>query len=288
MSMTRDFTWNQGAYMPEQKELQDEAYLAAVKAKLARDQQMAEEEARKERIDYLVDNDLFDPATATKGEKKEMQKLLGLKADGKWDRKSHNALASHFEARNPEFAQMWNEANAEAQGAVLNNVAEVEEQKRNDDLAAKVKRFKELEAMRAERRKKVTSDPNFRIAAMLAMGGQPGALQALVTQNAQGGSTSKSQSEMDSLEKSMLNDLFFISSAKSDKADQLLSGMVPYYKSLFSELEGKGAKSRLGGWDAWENIIKGGKGKRNENKAKANANKAANKTAADLMDGGLK
>ena len=288
MAMTREFTWNQGSYRPDDKSLQDEAYLAALKAKLARDQQMAEEEAKKERIDYLVDNDLFDPANATKSEKKEMQKLLGLKADGKWGRNAHNALASHWMARNPEFAKMWEEANAEAQNAMLNNVAEVEEQKRNDALAAKVKRFKELEAMRAERRKKVTSDPNFRVAAMLAMGGQPGALQALITQEAQNGSTSKSQSEMDALEKSMLNDLFFISSAKSDKADQLLKGMVPYYQSLFSELEGKGAKSRLGGWDAWEGIIRGGKGKRDENKAKADANKAADKKSALLMDGGLR
>ena len=277
MAMTRDFTWNQGAFMPEQKELQDEAYLAALKAKLARDQQMAEEEAKKERIDYLVDNDLFDPANATKGEKKEMQRLLGLKADGKWGRNAHNALASHWMARNPEFAQMWEEANAVAQNSMLNNVAEVEEQKRNDELAAKVKRFKELEAMRAERRKKVTSDPNFQIAAMLAMGGQPGALQALITQNAQGGSSSKSQSEMDSLEKSMLNDLFVIATADQNKTAQLIEGMIPYYKSVFSELEGKGAKSRLGGWDAWEGIIRGG-----------NKRKAAAKAKKDELDAALK
>lgn len=276
MAMTREFTWNQGSFRPDDKELQDAAYLAALKAKLAQDQAVAAEQARTDRIDYLLDNDLFNPDTANRKEKKEMQRLLGLKADGKWGRGSHNALASYEMGRNPEFADMWAKANEAATESLVNNVSEVAEQRAQDDLAAKVKRFKELEAKRAERRQKITSNPNFQIAAMLAMGGQPGALQALIAQEAQGGSSSRSQSEMDSLEKSMLNDLFVIATADQNKTAQLIEGMIPYYKSVFSELEGKGAKSRLGGWDAWEGIIRGG-----------NKRKAAAKAKKDALDAAL-
>jgi hypothetical protein len=67
----------------------------------------------------------------------------------------------------------------------------------------------------------------------------------------------------------MLNDLFYIATADQNQTAQLIEGMIPYYKSVFSELEGKGAKSRLGGWEAWEGIIRGG----NKRKAAANAKK---------------
>ena len=284
--MTREFTWNQGSYRPDDKSLQDEAYLAALKAKVKQDQIEAEQQAKADTVSYLLDNDLFNPDTADKKEKKEMQSLLGLKADGKWGKKSKNALANFELARNPEFADMWNQSREATADSLINNEAEVAEQRQQDDLLAKVKRFKELEAKRAERRNKITSDPNFQIAAMMALGGQPGALQALITQDATGGGNkSANQKEMDALEKSMMNDLFLISTADQNKTAQLIEGMIPYYKSMFSELEGKGAKSRIGGWDAWEGIIRGGKGRKAAAKAKKDALDAALEQAAQNRRG---
>jgi hypothetical protein len=115
------------------------------------------------------------------------------------------------------------------------------------------------------------------MAAMLAMAGQPGALQALISTS--GKSDSAVQKEMDALEDKMANDIFALTSANPAQFDKITGALIPLYESRFNELVGKGGKSRLG-WDAWKNAITGAKKKRDDNKAKADERKQRNRDAA--------
>jgi hypothetical protein len=148
---------------------------------------------------------------------------------------------------------------------------------------ADMKRIAELQASLEKKRAKISSDPNFRMAAMLAMAGQPGALQALISTS--GKSDSAVQKEMDALEDKMANDIFALTSANPAQFDKITGALIPLYESRFNELVGKGGKSRLG-WDAWKNAISGAKGKRAASNAKANAAKAAAKSLSDAMANG--
>lgn len=145
-----------------------------------------------------------------------------------------------------------------------------------------VARLKELDAARSKR----ISDPNFKMAAMLAMAGQPGAMQSLLTLDAQAranGTASKAQSDMDALEDKMVNDIFALSDADPDQFDKITKALIPLYQSKFEEVEKKGGKSRLGGWDAWEDAISGAVASKKRKKDKDARNKRDDKTAADLM-----
>lgn len=126
---------------------------------------------------------------------------------------------------------------------------------------ADVARFQELAAKREARQRKMLADPNFKMAAMLAMGGQPGALQSMITLDAQAkanGTASKAQTEMDALEEKMANDIFALSDAKPDQFAKITQALIPLYKSKFEEIQKKGGKSRLGGWEPWKKAIGGG------------------------------
>ena len=115
---------------------------------------------------------------------------------------------------------------------------------------------------------KITGDPRMKMAAMLAMAGQPGALQqALSTGMSDGGNAQK---ELDALESSIANDMFMLAGADKDTYTKLTAALLPLYKSKFDELVGKGAKSRMGsdwesGWgkhfELQESERKGRKGK---------------------------
>ena len=146
--------------------------------------------------------------------------------------------------------------------------------------AADLKRLAELEAKRNAR----MSDPNMRMAAMLAMAGQPGALMGMMTAPKQD-NRSQSQSEMDALEEKIANDMFALAGADEDTYDKLTAAILPLYKSKFDELSGKGAKSRMGDdWaTGWGKIFSGETGKRRGRKDKADANKAAANKAAALF-----
>lgn len=125
---------------------------------------------------------------------------------------------------------------------------------------ADVARLQELAAKREARQRKMFEDPNFKMAAMLAMGGQPGALQSMLTMDAQAkanGNASKAQTEMDALEDRMVNDIFALSSADKDQFNKITTALIPLYQSKFEEAEKNGGKSRLGGWDAWKDAING-------------------------------
>lgn len=146
--------------------------------------------------------------------------------------------------------------------------------------AADLKRLAELEAKRRGR----MNDPNMRMAAMLAMAGQPGALMGLMTAPKQD-NRSQAQAEMDTLEEKIANDMFALAGADEDTYSKLTSAILPLYKSKFDELSGKGAKSRMGSdWvTGWGRIFSGETGKRDDRKGKAARDKASDKNAAALF-----
>ena len=137
------------------------------------------------------------------------------------------------------------------------------------DRVAKVRRLKELEAQMQERDRKIQKmmdDPKMQLAVAMAMYGDTAMLQSMLVKDQE--ETSKQyQTNMDSLEDKMANDIFALGSASDDEFDKIANALIPLYKNRFGELEGKGARSRLGGWDAWEQAILGAKGAFNENKA---------------------
>lgn len=147
---------------------------------------------------------------------------------------------------------------------------------------ADMKRIAELQASLEKKRAKISSDPSFRMAAMLAMAGQPGALQALISTS--GKSDSAVQKEMDALEDKMANDIFALTSANPAQFDKITGALIPLYESRFNELVGKGGRSRLG-WDAWKNAITGAKSKRAASKAKEDERKRRNREAAHAAMG---
>lgn len=110
---------------------------------------------------------------------------------------------------------------------------------------AQMARWMELENKYANR----TMDPRMKMAAMLAMAGQPSILQQMFTSDSTSGK--EAQGEMDTLETSMANDMFALAGADNDTYDKLTGALIPLYKSKFEDLLKKGAKSRMGTtWDA--------------------------------------
>ena len=153
---------------------------------------------------------------------------------------------------------------------------------RMHDMVAKVQRLKELEAQMQERDRKfqkMMDDPNMQLAVAMAMYGDNGMLQSMIVNNKEESST-QNQTNMDSLEEKMTNDIFALGSASDEQFDKIVGALIPLYKDRFDELEGKGARSRLGGWDAWEQAILGAKGAFNKNKAIEDYLKALKKAQA--------
>ena len=137
------------------------------------------------------------------------------------------------------------------------------------DRAVKIRRLKELEAQMQERDRKfqkMMDDPKMQLAVAMAMYGDNGMLQSMIVNNKEESST-QNQTSMDSLEEKMANDIFALGSASDDQFDKIANALIPLYKNRFVDLEGKGAISRLGGWDAWEQAILGAKGAFDEKKA---------------------
>ena len=162
------------------------------------------------------------------------------------------------------------------------------------DRAAKMARLKELEAQMQERDQKIQKmmdDPKMQLAVAMAMYGDTGMLQSMLVKD-QDETAKQYQTNMDSLEDKMAYDIFALGDASDDQFDKIAGALIPLYKDRFGELEGKGARSRLGGWDAWEQAILGAKGafsakkaKEAEARAKAEAQKRADKAAAAKLKG---
>ena len=139
---------------------------------------------------------------------------------------------------------------------------------------AQMARWMELENKFANR----TMDPRMKMAAMLAMAGQPGILQQMFMPDSTSGK--EAQGEMDSLETSMANDMFALAGADNNTYDKLTRALIPLYKSKFEDLLKKGAKSRMGNsWDAgWGTHLR-----RSEDERKRR--KQRNKNREDGLDG---
>ena len=197
-----------------------------------------------------------------------------------------NAAQGAFDAGQQAFGSMQRQNDAVAnalspQGQQQFQMGMQNQMAQQAQQAADLKRLAELEAKRNAR----MNDPNMRMAAMLAMAGQPGTLMSLMTTAAQKQDKSQSQAEMDTLEEKIANDMFALAGADEDTYSKLTSAILPLYKSKFDELSGKGAKSRMGSdWDSgWGRIFSGEAGKRGDRKDKAARNKANAKKAADLF-----
>lgn len=130
--------------------------------------------------------------------------------------------------------------------------------------AADMKRIQELQEKIEAKKARMREDPRMQVAAMLAMGGQPGALQSLLVssvqqdmQKAEKAAAVKkdAQTKMDALENSINNDLMYLAGTNQDQIDRALSVSLPLFKAKLQELTDAGATSRMGGWPAWEQRI---------------------------------
>lgn len=154
---------------------------------------------------------------------------------------------------------------------------------------AEMQRWKELEQQEVERKARFQNDPRMQMAAMLAMGGQPGALQSLLVSSVQEdiqkeekarAVKKQAQTQMDALENSIGNSLTLLSGMNQDQIDKFMLYTLPTFRAKYHELEDAGAVSRLGGLKSWEDVFKqfqtSGKNKQNKAKQnKANDHKAA-------------
>ena len=216
---------------------------------------------------------------------KAFELAQALASDAYWkERDREDAMQEAVEAKRAEVGARYPELTMPT-GTPAGAPSEAYQQaKAQQDaaIAQKVARLKELEMAREEKMQKFRDDPKYQMAAMLAMAGQPGALQALISEGSKSGNSA--QSDMDALEKSMTNDIFALASADADQAEKIMTALIPLYKSKFNEIQGKGGMSRLGGWDAWENAIRSAKASKAAKKAKKDENDRNNKAVADLMD----
>lgn len=199
----------------------------------------------------------------------EMQRQIAIAeaAQGAKEYADRQAAASMGLSQLPQYTM------GQAQTALYDQMAqqaqaEAAQQNAQAQREKIVARLKELDSARSKR----ISDPNFKMAAMLAMAGQPGAMQSLLTLDAQAranGTASKAQTDMDALEDKMVNDIFALSGANPDQFDKITKALIPLYQSKFEEAQQRGGKSRLGGWDAWEEAISGAVASNQNKKSRA-------------------
>lgn len=224
----------------------------------------ASDDAIREKEKWLMGFDPSRPGMSDE-EVRMMQRFVGVEDDGKWGPKSE-AARQELLGRTPEY---------------------VEQAAEQDVYRQKLERLQELEAKRAERLNKISSSPEYKLAAMMAMAGQPGALQSLIaTSAASANNGNKFQEQMDSLETQIANDAFALASADDDKAKRIIKMLYPLYESKYRELESKGAVGRTG-WDRIKKFFDESMAVRSQKKAENLRNKSNLKTAADKMDGGL-
>lgn len=150
--------------------------------------------------------------------------------------------------------------------------------------AADMQRIKELQEGIEADKARMREDPRMQVAAMMMMGGQPGALQSLLVSSFQQdlqkeekarAAKKDAQSKMDALENSLNTDLMYLAGMNGDQIDKALSVSIPLFKAKLQELTDAGATSRMGGIDAWNKIIEDFKKKGQHKKAKKDALDAA-------------
>jgi hypothetical protein len=187
-----------------------------------------------------------------------------------WNLPDINAIRERRERE--QLGLMESEALKARRALQFQNMLEGAQQAQQDQMAerAQMARWMELENKFAKR----TMDPRMKMAAMLTMAGQPGLLQQMFMN--EGAGAKEAQSEMDSLESSIANDMFALAGADNDTYDKLTGALIPLYKSKYDDLLKKGAKSRMGeNWDAgWGMHLTRSKAERAARKKKAAAYKA--------------
>jgi hypothetical protein len=191
----------------------------------------------------------------------EMQRQIAIAeaAQGAKEYADRQAAASMGLSQLPQYTM------GQAQTALYDQMAQqaqaqAAQQKAKEQREKIVARLNELE----EARSKKISDPNFKMAAMLAMAGQPGAMQSLLTLDAQkqlnGSKTGKTQSDMDTLEKSIMNDIFAISSTTDpNQRDKLMKMAKMLYSGQLQDMldNNPGLVSRLGCVEGIEALLQG-------------------------------
>lgn len=159
--------------------------------------------------------------------------------------------------------------------------------------AADMKRIQELQEKIEAKKARMREDPRMQVAAMMAMGGQPGALQSLLVSSVQQdmqkeekakAAKKDAQSKMDALENSLNTDLMYLAGMNGDQIDKALSVSIPLFRAKMQELTDAGATSRMGGMEAWNKIIEDFKKKGQKKKDNANRNKRNAKSVADAME----
>lgn len=193
------------------------------------------------------------------------------------------------------------EAEAEAfqnSSQAYNQVMQNQMAKEAQETTAKIERFKqlqqemeqkkqrlaELKQQENERWQKYRDDPRFQVAAMMAAGGNGGALQSLLVSDLQkeiqaeqkkADEKKAAQRELDALENSLSTNMMVLSKTDKDQIDRFKQAVLPSFWNKFNELTDAGAVSRMGGSDAWKDVLNqleaSGKGKTD------NANKKKNR-----------
>ena len=161
-----------------------------------------------------------------------------------WNLPDINAIRERREREQLGLAE--SEALKARRALQFQNMLEGVRQAQQDQMAqqAQYARWLELEDKFAKK----TMNPKMKMAAMLTMAGQPAMLQQMFVNEGTG--TKEAQSEMDSLETSIANDMFALAGADNDTYDKLTGALIPIYRSKYDDLLKKGAKSRMGGdWD---------------------------------------
>lgn len=198
-----------------------------------------------------------------------------------WNLPDINAIRERRERE--KLGLMESEALKARRALQFQNNLDAAQQVQQDTAAEQAERARwmQLENKFAQR----TMDPRMKMAAMLAMGGQPGALQQMFMTEGKG--KTEAQTEMDNLEASMANDMFALAKADDETYNKLTGAIIPLYRSKFEELIGKGAKSRMGAsWDeSWGLHLSRGNAERGRMKADAKAKKAKAKAKKDAEKG---
>lgn len=179
-----------------------------------------------------------------------------------WNLPDINAIRERREREQLGLAE--SEALKARRALQFQNMVAGAQQAQQDQMAEQAQRARwmELENKFAQR----TMDPRMKMAAMLAMAGQPAMLQQMFMSNGTGGK--EAQGEMDTLEASIANDMFALAGADNDTYDKLTGALIPIYKSKYEDLLKKGAKSRMGNsWDeGWGLHLSRGKAERQRRK----------------------
>ena len=191
------------------------------------------------------------------------------------------AEAEAFQNSSQAYNQvMQNQMAKEAQ----ETTAKIERFKQlQQDMEQKKQRLAELKQQENERWQKYRDDPRFQVAAMLAAGGNGGALQSLIVsdlqkeiqeEQRQADAKKAAQRELDALENSLSTSMMVLSKTDKDQIDRFKGVVLPAFWNKFNELTDAGAVSRLGGADKWNEELKkleqSGTNKRNEAKRKKN------------------